>query len=577
MNSTVAIITPLILPFDADIPMPGSKSHANRALIAAALSPGTTTIRGATPCDDVTFLIRGLQTLGFSVEQANGKNPVLRFRGGIPADRADGKTRVLQCGNAGTAVRFLTALACLVPGEWIITGDEHMQRRPIHSLVTTLRQCGAEVADTDGCPPITIRGGMLRGSSCLLDATKSSQYLTALLLTAPAFQEGLSVTLTSAPASASYLDLTKRVLRDFGVRVNVRGLRYTVKGQEYTAPHTYDIEGDWSAAGAFLILAELTGSRFRSPNLDAASAQGDRALYAVIEHLRAKGNRTIDVGDIPDQLMNLCVLAAHRSGITTFTGAANLRIKESDRLAVIAQELGKAGIHIDEHDDGVTVWGNTTVKPAILDPHDDHRMAMAFAILGSMHRGIRISNPGCVSKSYPRFFHDLSSLHHCPRCIVLVGMRASGKSRLGKKLATKLRLKHLDSDALFEKRHGPIRPFVKRKGWKSFRKIEEELIKENLKPGFVFSLGGGAIESPRTRKLLQRNAMNIFVTLSAPKIVKRLEKEKRPPLTRLPLTKEVPLILRKRTPMYRSIANLTVPGDGSLDRNISHLLSSLRL
>ncbi|MBI3618773.1 3-phosphoshikimate 1-carboxyvinyltransferase [Candidatus Peregrinibacteria bacterium] len=558
MRSIARSMAPLRLPFDATLTMPGSKSHANRAIIAACLSSGNTTIRNATVCDDVDHLVHNLQTTGFALHYKDRKKGILLIRGRLPVLRKK-KPVELFCGNAGTTTRFLTALACVVPGSFIITGDSAMRNRPIHDLVEALGLLGADIQDTNGCPPVFVGRRTIRGGSISLKSHKSSQYLSALLLIAPALSGGLSLHVSGSLPSRSYVDLTKHVMRDFGVTVRERKGAFSVsKHASYRSPRLYDIVGDHSAAGAFLVLAELTRSSARFSNLHQHSDQGDAVLPRVITRMRKGGTITIDCSDFPDQVMNLAMLAAFRGGQTLFTGISNLRHKECDRLAVLTRELRRAGITIREQGDDLIVRGIARLTPALLDPHHDHRMAFCFAILGSVHAGIRIKHSQCVSKSYPRFFEDLQILHHSSKPIAIIGMRGVGKSTFGKKLASSLRLKHIDTDSVFERKHGSIRSYFQRKRLVEFRREEERIVAECLKPHCVVSLGGGAIESPATRKILKERAVVISLQARSSSILQRLKRDRRPPLTPLPLVKEVPLIMKRRRPLEESVAHISL-------------------
>jgi len=573
MTSSPLSIRRLTLPFDAIIALPGSKSHANRAIIAACLAEGTTVLRNATPCDDVALLVQNIRRMGFDARWVDRKKGTLRIRGDMPKRKP--KT-TLFCGNAGTTLRFLVSLACLTPGEWTVTGDKRMLERPIKELTAALKAIGADIRDADGFPPLRIRGGNMRGGDVTLDASRSSQFLSSLLLIGSALDDGIRIRIASALASPSYIDLTERVIRDFGGTMKRDRGMFGVAPKILRSTGTYDIEGDWSAAGAFLVLAELSGSNVRFGNLQGDSLQGDRMLPQFIEKLRGEGERLIDCSSTPDQVMNLAVLAAHRNGETRITGAANLRIKECDRLAVLREELGKTGIDIAEHPDGLIIRGRATLKPALLRTKDDHRMAMCFAILGSLHADIRIDNPSCVSKSYPLFFKDLTNLKHSQRCIAIVGMRGAGKTHLGRCLASRLKMKHADIDALFERAHGKIAAFVARHGWQAFRTEEERLISLALRPGAVVSLGGGAVECKRTRELLRTQALTVWLKVDESTLLTRLELLKRPPLTSLPLKEEIHLIQKKRTPLYQEVADIVIPDDLPCSKHITHILSQLQ-
>ena len=260
---------PVTRPFDLLLDLPGSKSTANRALIAAVLAEGRTVLEHATPCDDVAAMVDNLQHMGFRLSWLDRDHGRLLVEGGLPATPG---TAVLDCGNAGTTLRFLTSLCALVPGDWTLTGSPRMRERPIGPLVHALRRLGAEIEDHDGCPPLRIRGGTLRSGTTVLDASVSSQFASSLLLVAPAVPGGVAVEIQN-PASQPYLELTREVMTAFGV---------TRDGESYRSPGRFAVEGDWSAIGAFLVLAELTGSQVRGRNLDELSRQADRAMPQLI-------------------------------------------------------------------------------------------------------------------------------------------------------------------------------------------------------------------------------------------------------------------------------------------------------
>ncbi len=564
---------------ECDLSLPGSKSHANRAIICACLASGRTIIRNSTPCDDVLVMVDNLKRIGFNVRWINEQKGELRIEPGIPK----GGKATLDCHNAGTTLRFLTSVASLVPGEWIVTGDNHMKRRPIGDLTKALRSLGAVITDKGGCPPLEIRGGTLRDRAVRLKADISSQYLTSLLLIGPLLADGLAVELAGALASSGYIDLTEKTMKDFGVQIRRKENTFFVQHCRYTTPVTYEIEGDWSAAGSWLVLEALTGSMIRMPNLWTNSTQSDRKLPDVIKRLKKPGDMTLNCSEIPDQVMNLCVFAAFRKGAVTFTNIANLRTKECDRIHVIATELKKVGVDICERGDDLVVRGAGSLAkiaksavPVMLDPHDDHRMVMAFAIFGLLRGNLTIRNPDCVRKSYPTFFMDLEKIIGATRPITVVGMRGVGKSALGRKLARKLGMTHIDSDHEFEKKHGPIRDFIAQKGWNAFRKKEEEVIASSLRSGSVLSLGGGALTSAKTRKLIKEKTIAVWLQARESDLIKRLQSGKRPPLTDLPLAEEVRKFLLERGPHYREVAAIEISPTVRFSEQVPCVLKSLR-
>lgn len=581
MTQTGYIPSGMTSPADACLRMPGSKSHANRALIAACLAEGTTRIDNATACEDVAHMVANVARLGFDVKWVDRELGRIDVRGGIPeTGRAQPGEVVLECGDAGTTLRFLASLACLVPGRWTLTGSPRLRQRPIGPLVEALRGLGADVESDGDCPPLFIRGGTLRGGSTTLDARLSSQFLSSLMLIAPATAEGIQVETIGQVASSSYLRLTDKVRADFGV---------TRPGDRYGSPGEYTIEGDWSAYGAFAVWAELSGSVIAATNLASDSTQADRGILEHLEAMRGDGDVTIDCAETPDQLMNLAVRAAARVGTTHFVGAANLRYKECDRLAVVTAQLGRAGVTIEEHDDGITVRGPAeTVEPECeptrLDPHGDHRMAMAFAVLGTMMaRGagqIEILDPHCVAKSYPGFFGDFEAVLATPRCLALVGMRGAGKSTLGRALATELNRPFIDTDDVFRDAYGDIGDFVAGNGWVEFRRIECDLVGQALVPGNIVALGGGAVTSASVRKHLAEHAFTVWIEADAAELARRIggEPADRPALTDHPggAVGEVASVLEERLPLYREVADTTLLPGSTIVTQVGAVRDALR-
>ncbi len=576
--NTLYQVPAMCVPLDAELTLPGSKSQANRAIVCACLSTGTSMIKNATPCEDVAVMVENLQKLGFHLEWINHETGLLKIQGGIP--KVSPGSAVLDCHNAGTALRFLTSVAALVPGTWTITGNAHMRRRPIHDLVIALRSLGVQIEDTNGALPIVVHGGTMKGGKAELKADISSQYLTSLLLVAPCLPGGLTVSLTGPLASKGYVDLTKKVMADFGVAIEFKPGLCSVLESSYKPNDSYEVEGDWSAAGAWFVIEAITGSRINFTNLSRASEQSDRELPGIISTMCSSvGNMSVDCSEVPDQLMNLAVLASFRTGVTTFTGGRNLRHKECDRLHVTAAEFKKVGIAIEEYEDGVIVTGakmHVPRHPVTLDPHHDHRMAMCFAILGLRTGHVSISHPGCVKKSYPHFFADLDRVLKCTKPIAIVGMRGAGKSSLARKLGSKLKLKVLDSDHLFQDQHGPIRDFIAARGWPAFRQAEAEIIRDALqKKGIVLSCGGGAIETPEVRILLKDHAHTVWLKASEWNLIQRLKSGKRPALTTLPLDQEVKKLTEERAPYYAEVSVIEVPSHVLFSRQSHAVITSL--
>ncbi len=416
----VLSIAPFKSPIVAEVSVPGSKSLTNRALVVASLAAGTSHLSNVLHSDDTRYMMTHLRTLGVSLDSTADLVEIEGGGGLFPAVDAS-----LLCGNAGTTVRFLTALCALVPGSQTITGDQRMRARPIQDLVEALAGLGADIEASDGCPPVTVRSGVLRGGHVRVQANVSSQYLSGLLMISPYAQQPVTLDVVGEMVSPSYIELTLEVMAAFGVTVErSEARRFSVPLQRYKA-RPFAIEGDATSAGYWWALAALTGSRITVRNVHAASHQGDVELLPILERmgceislrqgvtvqgpavLRSAG--VVDMHRLPDGVMTLAVMAALARGETSIVNVANLRVKESNRLAALVTELHRVGIAAAELPDGLRIDGGEP-HGAVIETYADHRMAMSFAILGARVPGMSIRDPGCVSKSYPTFFQQWRAL-----------------------------------------------------------------------------------------------------------------------------------------------------------------------
>lgn len=571
---TVREISPLLWPSDALLQLPGSKSEANRALVAAALSGRRLTLHGATPSDDVRHLVNGLAVLGFASRWIDEGRGVVEV--GPRAASAPVRGEIF-CGNAGTALRFLVSVAAITPGEWTITGDDAMQRRPIGALVTAWRQLGVGITDTNGCPPVRIRcdtpppGGRVR-----IDARESSQFVSSLMLVAASLTRGLDVQLAADPVSRGYVELTRIVLEQCGVTVRSHARGVTIAAGHRETPGELDVRADWSSAGVWVCLNHLTRSRVVWSNHAVRTGQPDEALFFRIKKIPPTGDHTIDVGAFPDQFMNLAIVAAHRAGTTRLVGGTNLRIKESDRIAVMARELKKLGVDVDELPDGLVVRGGKPLRPAVIDPENDHRVAMAFALAGLLSPGVSIGNPECVTKSYPGFWDDLEAVRSQRRCVAVVGMRGAGKSTFARALAESAGCSWRDTDALFVAEHGPIDAFVTAHDWRSFREHERDLVRANVIAGTVTSLGGGAIETREVRRALA-SCLVVWLDGDAALLRSRIAADapSRPSVTGAPVLDEIETLLARRNPLYAEVAHVRIDASLPTDEQVAIALREL--
>ncbi|MDE2972536.1 MAG: 3-phosphoshikimate 1-carboxyvinyltransferase [Acidobacteriota bacterium] len=436
-------VAPGPAPLDAAVRVPGSKYEANRFLIAAALTDGTTRLSGLPEGEDIRAAISAVDALGGSTA---GRGGCLKVRGtavaASPGSSFDpgGPVRV-SVGESGTLLRFLTAAAATVPGSVTITGSGRIRERPVAGLVAALGALGADIETTGGFAPLTVRSGRLDGGIASVPATESSQFASGLLLAAPRAAGAVSVELEGDPVSASYLDLTVSVMARCGVNVERPGpRRFQVASGARYQPGDHRISGDWTSAGYFFAAAALAPGRVTVDGLDPESPQGERRFPEVLrgmgcevsEALSEEGVRvtvtgasrlrgvSVDMRSMPDAVPTLAAIAPFAEGITRIRGTSHLRHKESDRIAALADGLGRLGARATATDDGLAIEppeGGAAVRAPALDAHGDHRIAMALALTGLRIPGVRVGSPQVVAKSFPDFWRALAEL----------GVRVSGE------------------------------------------------------------------------------------------------------------------------------------------------------
>ncbi len=398
-------------PLRGRIVPPGSKSITNRALLLAALADGTSRLTGALKSDDTTLMAAALRAMGVSVDEPDERGFVVASTGRLRAPAAP-----LMLGNAGTATRFLTAAAATVDGEVVIDGDAHMRRRPIAPLVAALRRLGVDATAANGCPPVLVRGRCgFAGGTVELDAGLSSQYVSALLILGALGRTAVEVSLTDGDIGArGYVDLTLAAMAAFGAEVEPVGASgWRVAPTGYRAADLA-VEPDASAATCLWAAEALTGGAVDLGFSPAASGQPDARAHAIIgafPHLPA----VVDGSQMQDAVPALAVLAAFNATPVRFTGIANLRVKECDRVAALATELSRIapGLGREDGDDLVVAADPAlagTMRPTRVETYADHRIAMSFALAGLKIEGITILDPGCVAKTYPDYWTDLAAL-----------------------------------------------------------------------------------------------------------------------------------------------------------------------
>jgi len=416
---------------------PGSKSITNRVLLLAALANGESTLTGALDAEDARVMLDALNALGVEAT-LDSKTRVAKIRG------VDGnfprKGAQIFVGNSGTTARFLTAaLAFAEEGDYRIDGKPRMQERPFGDLLDALKTLDRDVVSERGtaCPPLLVRGKSLENASPIvvpIAADVSSQFLSGLLMAAPLAKRDLTFEITGALASRPYVETTLATMRAFGVEVETDAAfrRFSFRaGQSYRA-REYAIEPDASAASYFFALPAILGGRMTIRGLSRDSLQGDVAFVECLEKMgcvaawasdsitveRAKrpdGTLTplrgidVDLNAHSDVAQTLAVVALFADSPTSIRNVANMRVKETDRIAALTYELRKLGARVEERPDGLTVDPRgVELKGTTIKTYDDHRMAMSFALAGLRVPGVAIENPNCVAKTYPEFFEDLA-------------------------------------------------------------------------------------------------------------------------------------------------------------------------
>ena len=408
---------------DAIVAIPGSKSYTHRALVVSALAEGESTLINALRSEDTGHTIKGLEGLGIRMIEKEDGLHVLGAGG-----KLDRGGREIFAGNSGTSMRFLTALASLRDGLTLLDGNGRMRQRPMIDLLQGLEALGVRAysENGNGYSPVAVESMGLKGGVANISGDRSSQFLSALLMVAPCARRDVYLKVAGPLASRPYVDITLDVMSAFGVSVDRREYHsFSVKAGQRYQPRTFSIEGDASNASYFFSAAAITRGRVRVENFRPSSFQGDTAFLDVLEgmgceavrggnwaEIRGKDLRgmEIDMNAMPDLVPALAVTAAFARGKTVMKNIGHLRLKESDRIASVARELAKMGIRTEEGEDWLSVEGGKAHE-AEIETHQDHRVAMAFAVAGLSVPGIKITGERCVEKSFPGFWNTFESLY----------------------------------------------------------------------------------------------------------------------------------------------------------------------
>lgn len=413
-----------------DVTVPGSKSMTNRALLLAALAEGESTVSGILFSDDSNVFLQALKDVGFTLEiDTQEKRVTIEGKGGrLPRSQAN-----IYVGSAGTAARFLTAMVAMADGEYRIDASAQMKKRPMEDLFKALEDLGADIQYLcgEGNFPVRVTGmGHRRPKAQVsMNIDKSSQFLSALLMTAPTHFDELDIQLTGTRSALSYVKMTEQMMKQFGHAGVIREAddRYQVMtGGGYHA-RNYVVEPDVSAACYFYAMAAITGGECCVRNMHQDSLQGDMKFLRVLEQMGCQlawGEKglvltgpepghlkgiEVDMSDFSDQTLTLAAIAPYADSPVHIRNVGHIRGQECDRLHAICENLGRMNIRCEEYEGGVKIYPGMP-KPAQIETYQDHRVAMAFAVTGVRTDGIVISDPMCCRKTFENYFEVLEDL-----------------------------------------------------------------------------------------------------------------------------------------------------------------------
>lgn len=418
-------------PIDWVVEVPGSKSMTNRALLMAALADGKTTLNGVLFSDDSRHFLGSLKSLGFDVEidEAAKRVSVVGLNGKLPVTEGE-----IYVGSAGTAARFLTAMLGMAAGKFTINASEQMKKRPMKPLFDVLSGMGAKITylEKEGFLPIIIEGigkSIEESQICNveLDISKSTQFLSALMLISPMIKQGLHVRIISEKKDGSYIRITRKMMEQFGAHVDFDGECYIMKSQLKYKAGEYQIEPDVSAACYFYAASALLGGKAIVKNVTWECMQGDLKFLNLLEKLgcmvrdTAQGIEvtgpkdgqisgiTVDMNDFSDQTMTLAAIAPFAKDVIRIENIGHIRGQESDRINAIVTELTRLGVPCKEEEAAITIYPKNPM-PGVVQTYDDHRMAMAFSLIGLKAEGIEIADPQCCKKTFEEYFEVLDKL-----------------------------------------------------------------------------------------------------------------------------------------------------------------------
>lgn len=402
---------------DVEITAPPSKAHTLRAVIISSLAQGTTIVKNPLFGEDQLNVINCLKKLGVKIDAADDKITVQGSGG-----RYKPIENELNVGESGVGMNFLAAAANLSDKPVIITGSKRLTERPIDEVINGMRQLGCKIdyLDKEGFPPVKIHGGGIRGGQAAIKGGKTSQYFSAITISSPYAENGVTLKCIDEMTEKPYFDITLQMMSEFGIDAANQNYRQVIipNKKKYSA-REITIEGDYSSASFFFLAAAICKSKVTIKGLRTDTRQGDKAFLSLIEKMGCKVSQTKDkisvegaelaaieqdMSDVPDLVPPMAIAATFARGTSRLTNIGHLRLKESDRLAVMASELNKMGVSAECNRGSLIIEGTRQAHGAKIDPHNDHRIAMSFAAAGLVVEGQIIENENCVAKSFPDFW-----------------------------------------------------------------------------------------------------------------------------------------------------------------------------
>jgi len=412
---------------DGTVNVPGSKSLSNRALLLAALASGETHLTNLLDSEDIHHMLNALTKLNISYRLSECKTQCW-ITGNAGVFNVS-KPVTLFLGNAGTAMRPLCAALACSHGEFELTGEPRMEERPIGALVDSLHQAGAEIVYLKNVnyPPLLVKGHALKGGNITVDGSVSSQFLTALLMSAPLFEQDTTIDISGDLVSKPYIDITLHTMAQFGIDVeNQNYQQFKVKGQQqYQSPGHFMVEGDASSASYFLAAGAIKGGTVRVTGIGKNSIQGDIHFAKVLEKMGAKviwqdefievssaplKAVDLDMNHIPDAAMTIATTALFATGTTSIRNIHNWRVKETDRLAAMSCELRKVGAIVEEGEDFISITPPKKLIHAEINTYNDHRVAMCFSLVALSDTPVTINDPSCTAKTFPDYFDRFATI-----------------------------------------------------------------------------------------------------------------------------------------------------------------------